>query len=241
MERLQIPKVIHQIWSGIKEPLPDGAKMLGETWKRDYPNWKYELWNNQRMNSFVQKYYPQYWNIYVSFPYDIQRWDAIRYLILYKAGGLYVDFDYESIEPMYEIISDKSCCFASEPSSHLFAFGRKFEFAFNNALMACVPEHPFIKKVLDKVFSKVTLENKDSKEVCVLNTTGPWMLTDLYQKQTEDEKKDIYLIPAKYVTPFDLFQANRFRQGEMSDELENCLKDAYAVHYFFSDWRKNDK
>ncbi|WP_246867052.1 glycosyltransferase [Parabacteroides distasonis] len=30
----------------------------------------------------------------------MQRWDAIRYLILYRMGGMYVDFDYQSLERM---------------------------------------------------------------------------------------------------------------------------------------------
>lgn len=33
----EVPKIIHQIWSGINEPLPTQFKLLGETWKRDYP------------------------------------------------------------------------------------------------------------------------------------------------------------------------------------------------------------
>ena len=91
-----IPQIIHQIWSGIDEPLPETAQILGDTWKQDYPDWEYKVWNNQMMNDFVQQYYPQYWEIYQKFPYNIQRWDTIRYLILDKIGGMYVDFDYES-------------------------------------------------------------------------------------------------------------------------------------------------
>ena len=40
-------------------------------------------------------HYPELIPVYESFPYAVQRWDAIRYLILYTFGGLYVDLDYE--------------------------------------------------------------------------------------------------------------------------------------------------
>jgi mannosyltransferase OCH1-like enzyme len=80
----EIPKIIHQIWSGIDEPLPEIFRQFGETWKEHHPTWKYEFWDNERMITFVKKYYPQYWDTYNTFPYNIQRWDAIRYLILYK-------------------------------------------------------------------------------------------------------------------------------------------------------------
>ena len=87
---MKVPQVIHQIWSGISDPLPENFKRLGDTWKRDYPDWKYEFWDNKRMNDFVKKYYPQYWYVYNKYQYDIQRWDAIRYLILdvYKRQDL---------------------------------------------------------------------------------------------------------------------------------------------------------
>lgn len=40
---MEIPLIIHQIWSGIKEPLPQYFENLGKTWKYDYPDWKYEF------------------------------------------------------------------------------------------------------------------------------------------------------------------------------------------------------
>jgi hypothetical protein len=52
---IEIPKIIHQIWSGLDEPLPKYFKSLGETWKENHPNhpnWKYEFWDNNRMNLY---------------------------------------------------------------------------------------------------------------------------------------------------------------------------------------------
>jgi mannosyltransferase OCH1-like enzyme len=238
--KIEIPKIIHQIWSGIDEPLPKYFVLLGKTWKEHYPAWKYEFWDSERMIAFVKKYYPQYWDFYSQFPYNVQRWDAIRYLILHKIGGMYVDFDYESLEPIDFLLENKTCCFAMEPQSHCRIFNR--ETMFNNALMISVPCHPFMKKIIKKVFSKETVQYQDvSKDVCVWKTTGPLNLIDLFEQMDTEEKKSVYLIPDKYVTPFDVMQARRFRLGEESEELENCLKEAYAVHYFFSGWMANEK
>ncbi|WP_165045083.1 glycosyltransferase family 32 protein [Dysgonomonas sp. ZJ709] len=233
-----IPKIIHQIWSGISAPLPYHFNVLGDTWKRDYPDWKYEFWDNDKMNSFILEYYPQYMDIFARFPYNVQRWDAIRYLILDKIGGMYVDFDYESLKPIDLLINGKSCCFALEPDAHCQLFHKKM--MFNNALMLNVPGHPFMKKIIETVFSEKALKyGVDPKEICVMNTTGPWILIDLYEGLTECEKEAVYLIPDKYVTPFSGNQAGLYRMGKLSQELEDCLEEAYAVHYFFSDWRKD--
>ena len=169
-------------------PLPDYFKTLGDTWKRDYPDWEYRLWDNARMNDFVRSYYPQYLDIYSRFPYHVQRWDAIRYLILHKIGGMYVDFDYESIEPMDNLIDGKTCCFAQEPDSHCLVFHKKVDCLFNNAMVLSVPEHPFMAKVIETVFREQTLQCEGSKTVCVLKTTGPWMLVDTYNGLGKTEK-----------------------------------------------------
>ena len=68
------------------------------------------------------------------------------------------------------------------------------------------------------------------------------MLMSLYKNLSEEEKQEIYLIPKEFVTPFDFNQARRvLLYHEDSEELEKWLKEAYAVHYFFSDWRKQIK
>jgi mannosyltransferase OCH1-like enzyme len=233
---ITIPKIIHQIWSGIDEPLPKHFEILGETWKEHYPDWQYEFWDNKRMIDFVWKYYPQNWDIYNSFPYNIQRWDVIRYLILYKMGGMYVDFDYESIKPMDELLNGKTCCFALEPEYQYWFFNKNI--MFNNALMLSVPKHPFMLQIIERSLSKENLSYaKIPKNECVLNTTGPYMLIDLYENLNQEEKEAIYLIPAKYVTPFDGYQARSAIYGIENEDLERCLDHAYAVHYFFTAWQ----
>jgi mannosyltransferase OCH1-like enzyme len=46
-----IPKIIHQIWEGKREPLPELYAQLALTWKEHYPDWQYEYWDGERMNS----------------------------------------------------------------------------------------------------------------------------------------------------------------------------------------------
>ena len=232
-----IPKIIHQIWSGIDEPLPEHFFKMAETWKYDYPDWEYIFWDASKMNSFILECYPQYWKAYNSFPYNVQRWDVIRYLILYKMGGMYVDFDYESLKPMDQLLLGKHCCFSQEPASHCRMAKRGF--IFNNSLMASVPSHIFMKRIIDKVFSEEILSlsfsigtNKDY----IFETTGQWMLIDLYENQTKEEQKDIYLIPPTYVSPFDVPMANVARKGSWDKRLEESIKNAYAIHYYFGAW-----
>ena len=105
---MQIPKIIHQVWEGKTTPLPDFLCKLGKSWRDKNPDWEYVYWDKARMDSFVHEYYPFYMDIYNKFPYDVMRWDVIRYMILYKIGGLYVDFDYEcSLKKQGAILSNE--------------------------------------------------------------------------------------------------------------------------------------
>jgi len=231
----EIPKIIHQIWSGIDEPLPEHFRLFGETWKEYHPDWKYEFWDNERMNNFIRKYYPQYWDTYQSFQYNIQRFDAIRYLILDQMGGMYADFDTECLRPHDELLSGKTCCFSMEPESHRINYNKPV--LFNNALMVCIPEHPFMKKIIKTVFSYIPKQSEFSKvqrNYEILSTTGPFILVDIYEKYPD--KEQVYLIPAKQVSPFDMNELALIRRGYESPEFDRRLKDAYSVHYFWGNW-----
>lgn len=231
----RIPKIIHQVWSGIEEPLPKHFQRLGESWKNDYPEWEYILWDNQKMNDFIQAYYPEYWDIYQAFPYNVQRWDAIRYLILYHTGGMYADLDYQSLERMDHLLVGKECCF-SEEEFYFDKQGNRVS-VFNNALMLSIPQHPFMKKIINQVFSEKTLQYPaNPRNTCVLGTTGPGMLCRLYDKIPQAEKDLIYLIPSQYVSPLSVKLAKFVRNGFDNPEIRKALEQAYAVHYFWGSW-----
>lgn len=230
---MAIPKIIHQVWSGKYEPLPDAFAELAQTWKDCHPEWTYMFWDNQRIDEFIHGNYPQYIERYNSFPYDIQRWDAIRYLILYKMGGMYVDFDYECFDNIEPLLKGE-CCFAMEPKEH--TFDKYKDCYFNNALMFAIPQNEFMYKIIERVFTVSRNTVQEDKFSHVLNTTGPLMLADLYQK--EECRTNICLIPAIYVSPFSKDQASQIINGNLTSELEEKLQDAYAVHYFIGKWIK---
>lgn len=235
---MKIPKIIHQIWGGEKK-LPKHFKVLSETWKNDYPDWQYEFWDDERIYQFVLDSYPEYYDQFISLPFNIQRWDAIRYLILAEIGGMYVDFDYESIKSLVPLIENEECCIALDPETHC-PFSEKV-LMLNGALMLSTPNHWFMHKIIKTVFSKKKLsKDKRPKSIQVYNYAGPRMLINLYYRLSEKEKKDIFLLSDRLVSPFDYMQAKRVISGEENWELEKLLDDAYAVHYFFGDWRAGD-
>jgi mannosyltransferase OCH1-like enzyme len=229
-----IPKIIHQIWEGKKDPVPELYKQFASTWKEYHPDWRYEHWDKTKMDVFLKDNYPEFTDLYYSFKYDVQRWDAIRYLILYKIGGLYVDFDYECLEPFDNIIMENGkCFFAMEPEDHCVNFFKRD--TFNNALMISCPKHPFMKKIIDHIFIENNYVYVNNKVIDVHATTGPVMLNELYHAYPH--KDEIALLPAEIVSPWSKSEVWQYRRN-IADKslLEKKLEPAIAIHYFFSLW-----
>ena len=235
---METPKVIHQIWSSKRMPLPEVFKELSETWKEKHPDWQYILWDDAMMDGFMRKHYPQYIDTYNSFLYDIQRWDIIRYLILYDMGGMYVDFDMECLENV-EPLLQKGCCFSCQVEDHIFPDSKVKGVYFDNAFMASTVKHPFMRHIVEQVFSMdLTFQPKGlSKLKYVLETSGPVMISNLYHDYAE--KEQIYLIPARYISPFSVLEARAICRGEVKDEWNMRLENAFAVHYFMGSWGYN--
>lgn len=63
------------------------------------------------MRELVINSFPEYENLYNSLPRDVQRWDIIRYMILYKYGGIYTDLDTEYFKPINQLVNDISLGF----------------------------------------------------------------------------------------------------------------------------------
>ena len=233
-----IPKIIHQVWSNIEEPLPDFFRGLMETWKEHHPDWEYILWDNDKMNGFIQEYYPEYWIPYNSAKYNIQKWDIIRYFILYHYGGMYADVDYECLDSLEPLLEDnKGCYFSGGPAYCDDSLDWKSN--FNNSLMLSVPQHRFIQLIIESAFREMTIKrNHQNKFIEVLSTTGPMLLTRLYK--TSPDKDDICIIPPNLVTPLNYRDVEIYMSGDNSplftEYIQNKLSKAVAIHYFMRTW-----
>ena len=71
-----------------------------EAWKRLHPGWRYMLWTDEDNLEFVRSKYPEFLDLYLYWPYPIQRVDMVRYLILDYYGGIYCDLDQQPLQSL---------------------------------------------------------------------------------------------------------------------------------------------
>jgi mannosyltransferase OCH1-like enzyme len=152
--------------------------MLAETWKNLHPDWGYKLWTDAMNRNFIQDNYPGFLKKYDAFPREIQRVDAIRYFILLKEGGVYVDIDFECFENISGLLLNETCVIGKEPKEHCERFSK--DLILCNAFMAATAQNKFIEFICDKVIAhpfKQTITNNE-----VLESTGPFILTEAYKQ-----------------------------------------------------------
>jgi len=102
-----IPKIIHQIWVGDQSLRPN---KLMETWKDLNPTWEYMLWTEDNLPELINK------KQFNAIEELAGKADILRYEILYKYGGFYIDADSKCVNPLDDNLleCDSFCCWENE-------------------------------------------------------------------------------------------------------------------------------
>lgn len=58
-----------------------------------HKDFEYKLWTDESSLAFIKEHYPWFLPTYLGYQFNIQRADAIRYFVLHKYGGVYLDLD----------------------------------------------------------------------------------------------------------------------------------------------------
>ena len=145
-----IPRVFHQIWLG-SEPFPDEFVPYRQSWLEHHPGWELKLWTEDNLPGDLRR--PEARELLRN---PAERSDILRYELLWRLGGVYVDTDFEclrSIEPLIH---------ASDVFAGYFKPGR-----VNNALIGSIAGHPFAERALGEIRPRTTWGTLDK------DLTGP--------------------------------------------------------------------
>lgn len=189
---MRMPKIIHQTWKDGR--LPKAFQLLAQTWRDMLPDWEYRLWTDGMNREFVRAHYPEFLERFDAYPNNIQRSDAIRYLLLQTYGGLYADPDFECLAPKFTTLLEEADFVAGkEPDEHARRCG--VSYIICNALMASVPDNPFPEHVIRRMMNHPYGWNVRSG-ADIINSTGPMLLTDSYDDYAEKSSIRIIESPA---------------------------------------------
>lgn len=220
---VKIPKIIMQTWKTTN--LPDKWQPSQNSIRKYMPSWTYILMTDDMNFEFIKKYFPDFVDFYNKFPYPIQKADAIRYCWLYVHGGLYIDCDFELLEPLDLLFYDDSDTYLVPSSNN--------NKVYTNSIMASKPGNKLWLEMIEymKTSFKNSLIISIDKHLLIMKTTGPMALTSVVNKS--DKLRSIILDPQK-INPYSICDKVYNKRGAMVRPLEGS--SWVGTSGFFYQW-----
>lgn len=134
------PKIIHQTWFG---PNKCPFEWI-DTWRKDYlarfPDWIHMLWTEKEVEAFPMKLRGSY-EREASFN---GKSDVVRYEVLYRYGGVYIDADSiwlgtKNLEDLFHQCQKTGMFTGEEPNTHYPASG----------VVGAMPHHPALLLIMN--------------------------------------------------------------------------------------------
>jgi len=244
-KQLKIPKIIHQIWLG--GTLPDEYVPFRKSWITHHPDWLFVFWTNNPLNynqgqvlihTFEQledyiKNESQASNYVVvdvkqlafdnRFFYDQafnygEKSDILKWEIVYRFGGLYVDTDFECLKPLDDFHYMYDFYTGIQPlDTYMVQLGA--------ALYAAYPGHPILRYCVEEIKNNQHIDQ-------IIVKTGPIHFTRSFFKTFNCWGDDCNVaLPASYFYPCSYEQ-----KGLPAHVWQR--PESYAVHHWAGSWLK---
>jgi mannosyltransferase OCH1-like enzyme len=165
----KIPLKIHQTY--FTTTLNTNMYQACMTIRHMNPEYDYYFYDDTDCKDYIATHFPkEYLKAYNSVIPGAYKADLFRYLVLYREGGVYMDCKSSTIKPLRDFIDTTStfAVFRDRPIG-----------AILNSFMACTPEHPILRIVIDMTIHNIL--NKQYGENS-LDITGPQVLGRAFNK-----------------------------------------------------------
>lgn len=245
-DKAKIPKIIHQIWLGPKRP-PRFFMVFRETWESLHPDWEYRLWTDSDVESFnfdLKDLYAQSSNWG-------EKADILRCEILQTFGGIYIDTDFECLQPFDDLITRYDFFAGIEPPHAIPESDHTL--LTSNALIATVPGHPIInrwKTLIRNRWQKAETECFSPVEKVIVRTFLSFGKAVDMEIETAGYTNVIF--PSTYFYPIKPLylrhppkQPSFFKKLLIAFDVKNnhafseIKRESMAVHHFEGSWQKS--
>ncbi len=171
------------------------------------PDFEYLFFDDAQVAAFVQKEFPQYLDVFESFPFRIQKYDFFRYLAVFRLGGFYFDLDVLLATGLDELLT-QGCVFPFEELTLNLCLRRQYgmDWEIGNYAFGAAPGHPFLEAVIqncirarrDAAWVAPMMRGIPSlfrSDFYVLNTTGPGLLSRTLAENPQLAREVTVLFP----------------------------------------------
>ena len=206
-----IPKVIHRVWCG-PHKIPDDHERYWETWKVLSRRYRFELftWNEDSLiaNGLVNK------ETFNQCQHYSEMSDIARYELLYKFGGIYVDTDFELLDPLKFVnLINRVTNFCSQLEFDRLAVG----------IIGVMANHPLYKILVNNIKNNYKPTNESY-------TLGPLYYSAIVSAwQQKFRLNDLTIFERRLFYPYHWEETNK--KDELIANLNPVAVHHWAVSY----------
>ena len=192
-----IPKIIHIMWIGPRSPPQECI----DSWWRQHPEWTHMFWDDDKVAEFeFQNQHAIDKSQFISGKVNI-----MRYEILKKFGGVFIDADALCLKPLDEgdfLHRDAFSCYINE----------KLSLRVANGYMGFVKNYPLLDELIDRI-SKIPDSEFNPKQNNSWLITGP----ELLRKTIEETADPIKIYPSVTFCPVHHYGviAEKWKESEI--------------------------
>jgi len=238
-----IPKIFHYIWLGAK--LPDEYRPFLATWLEKHPDWRFIFWvdnpenydlgtvktwsfddlqNHLKNRSQGKRLVLDVKNLIFDnrIFFDTtknygQRSDILKWEVVYRFGGVYIDVDFECIKPLDILNYMYDFYTGIQPLDTSFL-------QLGAALFAARPGHPILKHCVESI-----KDDWHKKQIIV--STGPLHFTKSFYAAIGKHGLVDVALPASYFYPCG------YDEKKLPEE-QWLQAESFAVHHWAGSWLK---
>lgn len=202
---------INYCWLGRGEK-PEKVKYCIESWKRICPDAEIKEWNEDNFdlnsNLYIKKAYAEKKYAFVS--------DYMRFFILYKYGGVYLDTDVELIKDVTPLLKESFMGFEGDDRVN------------SGLIMNASGGEPFLKEVLDYY------DSLKEEEIDFENVTVVTIVTDLLKEYGLKTDNSMQFIAGFKIYPTEYFNPKGGDYGK-----EKITENTYSIHHYAASWKSS--
>ena len=223
IQKTQNKKLVHQIYGIFDDGIPlKDISVFYENVKKTKAfskkhNYVYKMWNLKQCTELIKKHYPEYLDLWNDFTIPIQRADFVRYCILHKYGGIYIDCDIHPLKPLDSLFRKDYFFVTWHDDKQRLPY---------NAVMGSEPGHNIYKEIMKHCEESFRSKVNDPiyqkwKGRFVFQTTGHRMLERVIKREKVNK--------AKYV--LDILSVNS-KSGKVISGKNPYFEDSNASVWF---------
>lgn len=208
---LLIPNIFHQIWLWWKE-LPRDFATYQKTWTSKNIDWQIKIWREDDI--WILKYFDS--KDYSQLTHFSAKSDYLRFCIILEYGGIYIDTDFECLQPIEPLLDNLDFFICNEHRSLEYP-------SISGAIFGSIPEHKIVRGIFHWMHKSIYTEKRSIYKV------WPPYVTQYVLKN----RQDIKIFPANLFYPIPAVEYHKWIEINRTILIQN---GAYWIHHYASSW-----